>query len=76
MALAKGHRKNLDTILRAADARDLAVLECRDRTTHEPVPVLVAVHQDATGQYIITPLARMFTGNPYAELLGPDEEGA
>ena len=76
MALAKGHRKNLDTIIRAADARDLAVLECRDRLTLAPVPVLVAVHQDDAGQYIFTPLARMFTSNPYEELLGPEEEAA
>ena len=76
MALAKGHRNNLDTIIRAARARDLAVLECQDRLTHEPVPVLVAVHRDDEGQYIFTPLARMFTGNPYEELLGPEEEEA
>jgi hypothetical protein len=76
MALAKGHRKNLDTIIHAADARDLAVLECRDRHTREPVPVLAAVHQDDEGQFVFTPLARMFTGNPYEELLGPGEEDA
>ena len=74
MALAKGHRKNLDTIIRAATACDLAVLECQDRQTRAPVPVLVAVHQDDGGQFVFTPLARMFTGNPYEELIGPGEE--
>ena len=76
MALGKGHQKHLDTIMRAARAHDLAVLECQDRLTHAPVPVLVAVHQDDDGQYVFTPLARMFTGNPYEELLGPEEEEA
>ena len=73
MTLEIGHKTNLDTIIRAADNGDLAVLECMDRLSHQPVSVLVAVHQDAAGQYVITPLARMFTGNPYAELLGPGE---
>ena len=76
MALAKGHRKNLDTIIRAATARDLAVLECQDRLTRAPVPVLVAIHQDDEGQFVFTPLARMFMGNPYEELIGPAEEDA
>ena len=74
MALATGHRGNLRTIVRAARNDDLAVLECQDRVTREPVPVLVAVHRDDDGQYVFTPLARMFSGNPYAELLGPGEE--
>jgi len=76
MALAKGHRKNLDTIIRAAKLDDLAVLECRDRLTGAPTPVLVAVHQDREGQYVFTPLARLFVGNPYEELLGPGEDEA
>ena len=76
MTLATGHRDNLDTIMRAARAHDLAVLECQDRATHEPVPVLVAIHLDNDGQYVFTPLARLFTGNPYAELIGPGEEEA
>ena len=76
MALAKGHRTNLETITRAAKNADLAVLECQDRLTRAPVPVLVAIHQDDEGQFVFTPLARMFIGNPYEELLGPGEEDA
>lgn len=76
MALAKGHQMNLTTIIRAAKAADLAVLECQDRVTREPVPVLVAVHRDDDGQYVFTPLAKLFAGNPYEELIGPREADA
>ncbi len=76
MTLAIGHQTNLDTIIRAANNRDLAVVECQDKFTREPVPVLAAIYQDASGEYVITPLARLFTGNPYAELLGPGEAAA
>ena len=74
MALAEGHRSNLDTIVRAAENGDLAILECSRRLTGEPVPVLVAVHRDETGYFVFTPLALMFTDNPYEELIGPGEE--
>ena len=76
MTLAIRHQTNLDTIIRAAANRDLAVVECQDKFSHEPVPVMAAVYLDASGEYVITGLARMFTGNPYAELLGPGEVAA
>lgn len=73
-ALTAGQRANYKTICRAAQAGDLALMDCRDRATGRPVAVLVAVHLEA-GEYVLTPLARLFDGNPYDELDPPDPEG-
>lgn len=67
--LLPGDRVNYDTLRRACDAGDLALLECVDRGSGEYVAVLAAMGYDATTQeYVVTPLARMFKGNPYDEV--------
>lgn len=43
MAIPKHIRANFDTLLRAADNGDLALLECQDAKTKEPRYVLCCV---------------------------------
>ena len=70
MPIKKGYKSNLETILRAAKLGDLALVECTDQATGKVVIALCAVgHVD--GEYVISPLAKMFDGNPFEELNPP-----
>lgn len=65
MAIPKGHRKNLQTIIRAAEAGHLALMECTRKTDGQQVYVLCAVGKDGD-DYVFSPFAEMFTGDsPY-----------
>jgi hypothetical protein len=67
-----GYKPNFETIKRAAANDDLALIHCKDKATGKNVAVLAAVAFD--GQtYNISPLAKLFDGNPYDELLPPGE---
>ena len=70
MAIQKGHERNFDTLLRAADESNLALMECTDTVTGKPVVVICAVNR-VGGGYQFVPLARMFDDNPYNEVLPP-----
>ncbi len=70
MAIPDGHRQNYETILEAAENASLALVECSSKLTGEPVFVLCAVGRDGD-EFVITPFARMFDGNPYEELNPP-----
>lgn len=71
MAIAEGYKANLETIKRAADNKDLALMECTDAKTGEPVVVLCAVWRNDEGGFNMVPLAKLFDGNPYEELIPP-----
>lgn len=70
MSIADGHKTNFETLKRAAANGDLALLECTDAKTGQPVVALCAVGRDKE-EYFFTPLARFFDGNPYEELAPP-----
>lgn len=67
-----GYKPNFETLKRAAQAGDLALMHCKNKETGKDVAVVVAVHE-ASGEYVMTPLAKLFDGNPYEELLSPLE---
>lgn len=71
-ALPEAHRINFETLLRAARAGDLCILQCNDATTHDPVTAICFVSQDAEDNIELTPVARFFNGNPFEELLPPN----
>jgi Family of unknown function (DUF6117) len=73
-AIPKGHKSNLQTLIRAAKQGHLALLDCQDKNTGKPVVVLVAVQFDGK-EYEFVPFAKMFDGNPYDELNPPQPEG-
>lgn len=70
MAIPKGHRANLETIIRAAKNGDLCVMECTDKATGKPVIALCAAGRNGK-EIVMSPLAKMFDGNPYEELDPP-----
>lgn len=70
--IQEGYKKNFQTLLRAAGNDDACIMECTDKASGKPVIVVCAVVQDPnSNEYIITPLAKMFDGNPYEEVLPP-----
>lgn len=74
-AFAKGHKANFQTILAAASAGHLALLDCADAKTGKPVATIVAINREPSGQFGFVPLARMFDGNPFEELSPPNPDG-
>ena len=72
--ISKGHKAYFETLLRADKNGEVCVMECTDAKTGETVIAVCAVGRDANGDFQMTPLAKMFNGNPYEELLPPDVE--
>lgn len=70
MAIPEGYKSNFNTMLAAAKNGDLALLECTDAATGKPVMTVCYVHQEK-GEFVMTPVAKLFDGNPYDELLPP-----
>jgi hypothetical protein len=70
-----GYRRNFATLERASAAGDLALIDCQDKATGQPVRVIAAMQREADGDITIVPLARMFDGNPYDELNPPNPDG-
>lgn len=66
-----GYKANFETLQRASENGDLALMECTDKVTGKPVMVICAVGRDDDGQYVFSPLAKMFDGNPYEEIDPP-----
>lgn len=75
MAIAKGYQANFETLKRAARDGALCIMECTDAKTGKPVITICAAGFDGK-EYQMTPLAKMFDGNPYEELLPPTLEQA
>ena len=75
MAISKGYQANFETLQRAEANGDLALLECKDAKSGQPVIAIVAVQRSAKPGMMVefVPLAKMFDGNPYEELLPPED---
>ena len=73
MTIPKGHKSNFETLKEAFKAGDVALMECKDAKTGKPVVVLCMVGREG-GEYVFTPAAKFFDGNPYEELLPPTQE--
>lgn len=71
MAIPPGHTKNFETMRRAFENGDVALLECKDAKTQQPV-IAVCMVSHANGEYTMTPVAKMFDGNPFEELIPPE----
>ncbi|MBA4090925.1 MAG: hypothetical protein C0494_10065 [Sphingobium sp.] len=70
MAIPEPFRRNFDTLLRAAEEGDLALLECTDAMTGAPRYVLCAVGREA-GAYVMTPFGHLHDGNPFEAYVPP-----
>ncbi len=67
MAIKKGYKRNFQTVLTAASTAHLGIVECTDKATKKPVIVICAFGRQGT-EITMTPLAKLFDGNPYKEL--------
>jgi hypothetical protein len=74
MAIPDAFRRNFDTLRQAAEAGDLALMECRCAQTGEPRYVLCAVGRDAKGNYLMTPFGHLHDGNPFEAYLPPGDD--
>ena len=68
--ITEGYKANFETLKRAFKNKVVALMECTDAVTGKPVIAICAVNT-ANGEYEFSPLAKMFDGNPYEELLPP-----
>lgn len=71
MAIPDHARANFNTLLRAADDGNLALLECADAATGETRYVICAVGRDSE-DFVFTPFGHLTPGNPYDAYLPPD----
>lgn len=71
MSISKAYRNNFETLLRAAANKDIALMECFDAKTRQPVYTVCATQREKNGDVSAVPLAKLFDGNPYEELLPP-----
>lgn len=68
--LTESMNANYETLVDAATAGRLALVECTDKEGNV-VPTLCAMNFDGEGVEMV-PLASLFTGNPYEQLTPPD----
>ncbi|WEX85800.1 DUF6117 family protein [Sinorhizobium garamanticum] len=73
MSIPDYARANFQTLLRAAEAGDLALMECTDAQTRESRYVICAVGWE-NGDYLFTPLGHLADGNPYEAYVPPASE--
>lgn len=66
--IPEGHRRNFETLCRAADNGRLALMECKDTKTGKPAYVICMVNEgEEGGDTELVPVAKMFDENPYEE---------
>lgn len=70
MAIPEWQRANFQQLVRAAKNDALALVECTSAKTGKKVNVVCAVSRSGE-EYQITPFAKMFSGNPYNEVIPP-----
>jgi len=74
MAIPDPYRRNFETLLRAADDKALALMECRDTATGVTRYVICAVGFDGDA-YLMTPFGHLCDGNPYEVYVPPGADG-
>lgn len=69
------HQKaNFETLKRAFQQGDVALMECFDKQERQTVAVICAVERGETVGFV--PFAKFFNDNPYEQLVPPGEEQA
>lgn len=64
-------RANCQTLMRAAENGDLALMECADAESGAPRYVICAVGRNG-GEYLFTPFGHLAEGNPYEAYQPPE----
>jgi hypothetical protein len=70
MAIPDYARTNFETLVKAAKAGDLALMECTEVDSGEIRYVLCAVGREE-GDYVMTPFCHLAPGNPYDAYVPP-----
>ena len=70
MAIPDYARVNFETLMNAAKAGDLALMECTEVASGETRYVLCAVGRE-TQDYVMTPFGHLAPGNPYEAYIPP-----
>ena len=70
MAIPDYARANFETLMNAAKAGDLALMECTEVASGETRYVLCAVGRE-TQDYVMTPFGHLAPGNPYEAYIPP-----
>ena len=71
MAIPDYARENFQTMLRAAENGDLALMECADAATGAPRYVICAVGHE-NEDYLFTPFGHLAEQNPYEAYRPPE----
>jgi hypothetical protein len=67
--IVQQHKKNFETLQEAFRRKQICLMECTLKSTGEKLAVICTIVFDGN-EYIITPFASLFNGNPY-DLLTP-----
>lgn len=67
------HQANFDTLVRAFQSNNVALMDCVEKATGEHVAVICAYAPDEHGEVSFTPFAKFFNGNPYELLIPPTD---
>ena len=70
MAIPDDARTNFETLVEAAKAGDLALVECTEADSGETRYVLCAVGRDKS-DYVMTPFGHLALGDPYEAYIPP-----
>jgi Family of unknown function (DUF6117) len=70
MAIPEHARTNFETLIKAAKAGDLALMECTEVASGETRYVLCTVGRE-TQDYVMTPFGHLAPGNPYEAYIPP-----
>ncbi|WP_084455908.1 DUF6117 family protein [Novosphingobium rosa] len=70
MAIPDSHRANFNTLLRAAQCGDLALMECADAHSGEPRYVICALGRDGE-EFAFVPFGHLHNGDPYEDYIPP-----
>ena len=75
MAIPEGVKANFNTLLRAAEHGDLALMECKDADTGATRYVICAVSMCPNGDYAFVPFGHMESErNPFSAYVPPEAE--
>ena len=72
--IVQQQKPNFESIKRAFENGDVALLECQLKSTGETVAVITAVNREGA-EFGFVPFAMMFNGNPYEILNPPSADG-
>ena len=72
--IVQDHQANFDTLNKTFKNGDVCLMDCIEKATGEHVAVICAVTFDpGTKEYVMTPFAKFFNGNPYELLINPND---